>query len=259
VDWPRQGPRPVRTTPVVWPLRPSPVRHQAPCELVPATAAPLSAATAAPRPTAMRPRPTIPPSARRLAGGRTPGVIQWHFRAAAPLPPHISGVGQAPPRPRPALGKPRRIDNCSTPPPRGMGTGSHSTLVPEQSSRRHDAPPVYQYTRGCRDTALSLAAAPGGPAAAAQALEAAAYTPSSRTAARARTSLWEQICANMGVRDPYALDADLVMKVTGILHKANYRTAMAHARQAVIIFKERGGTPRPALLRALQRANRAFA
>ena len=63
----------------------------------------------------------------------------------------------------------------------------------------------------------------------------------------------------MGVLDPFALSPELIMQVAGILHKANYRTAMAHVHQAVIIFKERGGTPSPALTRAVQRAGRACA
>ena len=77
------------------------------------------------------------------------------------------------------------------------GTGSHAALVPDvlQEEGRTSSVPIH--ARG-RTTALSLAATPGGPEAAAQGLEDAAYTSSSRTAARAQTSLWERFAKAWG-------------------------------------------------------------
>ena len=123
--------------------------------------------------------------------------------------------------------------------------------------RRGDMPPVYQYTRGCKNRLLQLAACGDSRQQAIDRTRLEAFAPSSRTPRQQRENLWETVLAKAGVVDPYALTPDFVFMAAGLFRAAGYRSAIEYVNQAVNTARERGQPPGDDVLRAVYMARNA--
>lgn len=122
---------------------------------------------------------------------------------------------------------------------------------------RNDHQKVAAHTRGCKHTALAIAADPVRRLRARQDLQGNAYTKGSTSARGSQFQRWMDIARAAGFEDPFLFSEDLVYTVVGCLRAAGYRRAesfMDLARQHAIAS---GRTIPDATLLACARAVRA--
>ena len=116
---------------------------------------------------------------------------------------------------------------------------------------------VCSYTRGSKRLALDIASDPVALRAAIDTLESHAFAATSKAPRASRSALWEEVLRTAGVPDPYALTPDTVVLGAAVLRAAGYRSAMSYVDQAIVEFKEHGGTVSQELARAVHRARKA--
>ena len=123
--------------------------------------------------------------------------------------------------------------------------------------RRHTYTEPAPYARGNKKEAVRIASSTVEREAAKSELVKDAYASSAISPFESRRATWEEVGQAAGFSCPFSLTVDSVYTITGILRKAQYRSAEQYLDTAVQIFIERHGVVTPALRQAIKRATRA--
>ena len=139
--------------------------------------------------------------------------VEFHIAPPAPVPVKLIPLQEGFAKPLPGVG------TLATYTPASSSSGNTAFVPP-----RADGQGIAAYGRGSKRLALQIAADPGQSSAAEDELRGRIFAKTSTAPLAMKLETWKDIAIAAGIADPFALDEDILYKVSAILWKSNYRS-----------------------------------